>query len=90
MKSLSDRVDEIGKTQQALASNQKKLMEKISTMKTEMSSTFSAMLAILSNLQGNRSSRSEDQQMSLEKETEVFDDICVDAMEVYYHTLDCV
>ena len=87
LKPLSDRVDEIGKTQQALASNQKKMMDQISTMKTEMSSNFSVTLAILSNLQGNRESRFEDHSMSLVIENKVFDDVDVDAMELYYYTL---
>ena len=87
LKPLSDRVDEIGKIRQALVSNQKKMMDQISTMKTEMSSNFSVTLAILSNLQGNRESRFEDHSMSLVIENKVFDDVDVDAMELYYYTL---
>ena len=87
LKPLSDRVDEIGKTQQALASNQKKMTDQISTMKIEMSSNFSAILVILSKLQGDRNSRSEDHPMSPVIEKEVFDDDGVDAIEVYYYTL---
>ena len=64
LKPLSDRVDNIGKTQQALDSNQKKMMDQISTMKMKQSSNFSIILAILSNLQGDKVSRFEDHLMS--------------------------
>ena len=66
------------------------MMEQISSLKTEVSSNFSTILAILCNLQGNRISRSDDQQMSHAKETEVFHDTGVDFMEVFYHTLHYV
>ena len=87
LKPLCDRVDEIDKIQQALAFNQKKMMDQISTMKTAMSANFSTILAILSNLQGNWSSRYEGHPMSPVIENEVFDDVGVHAMEVYYYTL---
>ena len=63
------------------------MIAQISTMKTEMSSNFSAILAILSNLQGNKSSHYENHQMSPVTQNEVFDDAGVHAIEVYYYTL---
>ena len=56
-------------------------------MKTEISSNFSAILAILSNLQGNKSLRFENYPMSPVTEKEVGDDATIDAMEVYYYIL---
>ena len=50
LKPLSDRVDVIAKNQQVLAFEQKKMMKQISTMKTDMSSNFFAILAMLFNL----------------------------------------
>ena len=44
------------------------MIEQMSTMKTEMSSKLSAILAILTNLQGNRTVRVKDQAKPMEAE----------------------
>ena len=53
-------------------------------MKTQMSFNFSAIMAILSNLQVNRSVRFEDQPKSIVTEKQVTNDAVVDPMEVYH------
>ena len=60
------------------------MMEHIYAMKTEMSSNLFAILAILSNLQVNRSVRFKDQPKSIVTEKQVADDATVDAVDVYH------
>ena len=55
LKSLSDRVDVITKNQQGLALEHNKMMQLITTTKNDMFSSFSAIMVILSYLQGSRS-----------------------------------
>ena len=61
LKSLSDRVDVVTKGQQSLAFEQKKMMQLMTTMNNEMSSKFSAIMAIFSDLQGVRGRRVKNQ-----------------------------
>ena len=60
------------------------MMDHMSTMKTEMSSKLSAILAILTNFQEGRAIRFEDQAKSMEIEKEMANDADVDVMEVYH------
>ena len=60
------------------------MMDHMSTMKTEMSSKLSAILAILTNFQEDRAIQFEDQAKLMEIEKEMANDADVDAMEVYH------
>ena len=58
------------------------MMQIINTMKNEISSNFAAIMAILSDLQGNRSGWVEDQPKSVVKEKEGVVEADVDHMEI--------
>ena len=60
LKPLIDWVNVIDKNKQMLAKEQKNMIKQMSTMKTEMSSKLSAILTILTNLQGGRTIRVKD------------------------------
>ena len=83
LKSLSDRVDAVAKGQQDLAFDQNKMMQLMVSMKIEMSSKFLAIMAILSDLQGSRDRRVEDQTEFYAKGKERAEEVVVDHMEVY-------
>ena len=55
LKSLSDHVDAVAKGQQGLAFKHNKMMQLMASMKNDMSSKFSVIMTILSDLQGSRS-----------------------------------
>ena len=60
------------------------MMKERYIMKTEISSKLSVILDLLTNLQGDRMVRVEDQARPMETKKEVAADDEVDAMEVYH------
>ena len=73
----------LSKEHQLLGKEQKNVMKKMNIMKTEMYSKSSAIIDLLTDLQGHRTGRGEDQLSPKEVHQEVVADDEFDAMEIY-------